>query len=181
MVAQGHAASHSRAGIPKARITGLLSPCSVSFSMSPLLGQRAPENGQRARLGICSPAAVTTLHARNLGKPSLSFPPPHCAHPSTHHSSECQNRDNWTNGAGTTGISKNEVEGSCLVVPQKAKYWTPIRSVQLLSPLFWALMTHLELRSGWTTLILLLNLYFMPNPTNKKWSQELRDRLPKIH
>lgn len=90
MVAQGHAASHSRAGIPKARITGLLSPCPVSFSVSPLLGQRAPENGQRARLGICSLVAVTTLHARNLGKPSLSFPPPHCAHPSTLHSSECQ-------------------------------------------------------------------------------------------
>ena len=35
---------------------------------------------------------------------------------------EPKNRDNSTNGAGTTGISKNEVKESSLVVPQKAKY-----------------------------------------------------------
>lgn len=57
VVAQGHAASHSRAGIPKARITGLLSPCPAFFSMSPLLGRlgtRERAEGKAGDLLTCS-------------------------------------------------------------------------------------------------------------------------------
>lgn len=128
-----HAASSCRAGIPKARITGLLSPCSGSFNVSPLLGQQAPENGQRARLGICLPAAVTTLHARNLGSPPSLSSTTLCAS-STLHSSECQYMSSYD--------SFNSDQGGNIVTSKFVLY----------------AQSH-----------------------QQKWSQELRDRLPKIH